>query len=150
MLLSKPINVVQPAEHSLEAAQVVPAMSTTPNPSTKSPGEIGRLTKQKAGGGPKKLDDTDDVAALDGQEDLEAEDVSDDENELTAEEQELADEAKKKSGKPLRHTDVIADGRQIGRVLHLAADRFVAIRIKGRHRQRVGAYRSSDAAARAI
>jgi hypothetical protein len=133
------------------SAPAVPAQDTTPHPSTKSPEAVARLKKQaKPGGGStKRLDDTDDVVDLGGGEDLPAENTEDDENELTAAEQELADEAKKKSGKPLRHTDVIANGRTIGRIVHLA-DRFVAIRIKGRHRQRVGAYRSSDAAARAI
>jgi hypothetical protein len=124
---------------SLEAAQVVAAMNMPPNPLTKSPGEIGRVKKQQAGAGPKKLADTDDVAELDGEENLPAEDAEDDENELTDEDAELA---KKQKG-------VFKDGRMIGFVAP-KGEQFVALLIRGRRHVRIGRFRSSDAAARAI
>jgi hypothetical protein len=128
---------------SLEASPELPPSNTTPNPSTKTVGEVARLKKQKQTGS-KAINGTDDVAALDGGEDLPAEDSEDDVNLLEDDEEALAAKAAKK-------TDVLAGGRIIGNVYYMRDGRFIAVRVRGRRRTRLGrVFRSSDGAARAV
>jgi len=51
---------------------------------------------------------------------------------------------------PLKKTKVIAGGREIGSVYHYRKGRFVAVRHRGGRQTKVGTFRSSDAAARAL